>query len=64
MAAYRLAKPGYLTALDLLEDTLVERAAELRRIERYERRAASRRKRAIRELDAYMRAKNPESGAK
>ena len=63
MAAIRIANAVDFTGLDLLEDTLVERAAELRRIERYERRAASRRKKAIRELDAYMQAKNSEQRA-
>jgi len=63
MAAIRIANSGYFTGLDLLEDTLVERAAELRRIERYENRAASRRKKAIRELDAYRRDKKTEPRA-
>ena len=57
-AGIRLSKPNDLTAEHLLPETIVELADELRRIDRYERRALSRRKKAIRDFDAYEPAKS------
>ena len=67
-AAIRLSSPNFLTAEDLLPETLLERAAQFRKIDRYERRALSRRKKAIRRFDVYQRAESkrqiPEAGVK